>query len=65
MRALVLVLCLAGLWLAFPRPLAAGCEEDLRGCLRKTILLSSPEDFDLLGCQADYVLCIARMLRFA
>lgn len=65
MRALLLVLWLGGLWLAVPRPLeAAGCEEDLMACYKKTILLSPPEDFDLIGCQAEYIECIARMLRF-
>ena len=33
-------------------------------CYKKTILLNPAESWDLVGCDAEYVECIARMLKF-
>lgn len=56
------VLVLAGAPAAAP---AADCGDELSACLSRTVLFGTPEEWDIVGCQVDYTLCLARELRFA
>lgn len=66
MRSIPMVLSLVLAGLLFPRTVeAVTCDDDLLACYTSTILFATPEEYDLIGCQLEYLDCMARLLRFA
>lgn len=64
MRVFVLVVLMVLAGLAFPRSArAAGCDAEVSACLSSEIVMSVPEDWDLLGCYGDYLECVFRLIR--